>query len=200
MEYRMSRLVVDRLQGNAATGNKITVPSGHTLIAPGHVLQVQSRIFTDQLSTTSTSYTDAFSVTFTPKANNSKFSVDAVIVFSDNGRGYNTNNTEARFKLYNSYTATNVSPAVNTGSYTTGVEFWGWDAELGYQFSDEQNAYLIKNIKWIGEFTGSTAGTPITLTLQWKTGSGNSIFLNRVYQAAASGAGVSALRVMEIAQ
>ena len=36
----MSRLVVDRLQGNAATGNKITVPTGHSLIAPGHVLQV----------------------------------------------------------------------------------------------------------------------------------------------------------------
>lgn len=36
----MSRLVVDRLQGNAATGNKITIPTGHSLIAPGHVLQV----------------------------------------------------------------------------------------------------------------------------------------------------------------
>ena len=195
----MSRLVVDRLQGNAATGNKITIPAGHTLIAPGHVLQVQSRIFTDQLSTSSTTFTDAFNITFTPKANNSKFSVDAVIVFSDNGRGYNTNNTEARFKLYNSYSTSNVSPAVAT-SYTTGAEFWGWDAELGYGLTDEQNAYLIKNIKWIGEFTGSTAGIPITLTLQWKCTSGNPIFLNRVYQGPGSGAGVSALRVMEIAQ
>ena len=195
----MSRLVVDTLQGNASGGNKITIPSGHLLIAPGYVLQLQSKIFTDQLSTTSTSFTDAFSITFTPKANNSKFSIDAVIVFSDNGRGYSTNNTEARFRLYNSYSATTISPAVTT-SYTSGTEFWGWDAELGYGLTDEQNAYLIKNIKWIGEFTGSTAGTPITLTLQWKCSSGNSIFLNRVYQGTSAGAGVSALRVMEIAQ
>lgn len=161
-------------------------------------LQVVSNVFTNQLSTTSTSYTDAFSVTVTPKQSGSKWSIDLSLCFSDNGRGYTTNNTEARFRVWNSNTGSAVSPAVSS-SYTDGTVFWGWDAELGYTMSDEANAYLIKNIKWIGEASGSTAGTPITFTLQWRV-VGNTAFINRVYQTTGAGAGVSTLRVMEIAQ
>lgn len=194
----MSRLVVDRLQGNAATGNKITVPAGHNLIAPGHVLQCVSNIYNTQTSTTAGTFTDIFSVTITPKANNSKFAIDVLMTFSDNGRGYSTNNAEVRFALYNSYNNTYVNPAVAT-SYTTGSEWWGWDAEGGYTLSDEANAYLIKQAKFIGETTGSIAGSPITFTTRWKTSGGNTAFLNRVYQTTGAGAGISAIRVWEIA-
>lgn len=72
----MSRLVVDRLQGNAATGNKITIPAGHSLIAPGHTLQVVQTHLTGRYSQGLTSsvtndITD-FSATITPKSANSK--------------------------------------------------------------------------------------------------------------------------------
>ena len=195
----MSRLVVDKIQGNAATGNTITVPSGNTFIAPGLVLQCVSNIYNSQVSTTSGSFADLFSVTITPKANNSKFAIDALMTFSDNGRGYSTNNTEVRFALFNSYNQSYVNSAVST-VYTTGSEWWGWDAELGYGFTDETNAYLIKQAKFIGEVTGSVAGSPITFTARWKTSGGYTAFLNRVYQNPTNGAGVSALRVWEIAQ
>ena len=195
----MSRLVVDKIQGNAATGNTITIPTGHTLVAPGHVLQCVSNIYTQQLSMQSSTYSDIFSVTLTPKSSNSKFAIDALMTFSDNGRGYTTNNVETRFALFNSYNQSYVNSAVTT-SYTGGTEFWGWDAELGYTLADELNAYLIKQVKFIGETTGSVAGSPITFSLRWKNSGSYSSFLNRVYQSTASGAGVSALRVWEIAQ
>lgn len=163
-------------------------------------LQVVSNVFTSQISTTSTSYTDAFSVTVTPKASGSKWSIDCAICFSDNGRGYDANTTEAKLRVYNSFTSGVVSPAVSTGnSYNDGTAWWGWDAEQGYGWSDESKAYLIKNVKWIGEATGSTAGSAITFTVQWKV-AGNTGWINRVYQSAQSGAGVSTIRVMEIAQ
>lgn len=38
----MSRLVVDQLQGRTSSGNTISIPSGHTLHAPGHVIQTVS--------------------------------------------------------------------------------------------------------------------------------------------------------------
>ena len=195
----MSRLVVDQLQGNAATGNKITVPTGHSLIAPGHVLQCVSNIYNTQLSMQSSTYSDIFSVTVTPKASNSKFAIDALMTFSDNGRGYTTNSVETKFALFNSYNQSYVNPAL-VSNYTGGTEFWGWDAELGYTLADELNAYLIKQAKFIGETTGSVAGSPITFSLRWKNSGSYSSFLNRVYQAAGSGAGVSALRIWEIAQ
>lgn len=77
----MSRLVVDRLQGNAATGNKITVPSGHDLIAPGHTLQVVQKHLTGRYSQGLTSsvtndITD-FSATITPKSASSKILIFA---------------------------------------------------------------------------------------------------------------------------
>jgi len=77
----MSRLVVDRLQGNAATGNKITVPSGHDLIAPGHTLQVVQKHLTGRYSQGLTSsvtndITD-FSATITPKSTSSKILIFA---------------------------------------------------------------------------------------------------------------------------
>ena len=68
----MSRLVVDQLQGNSATGNKITIPSGHQLIAPGAVLQVVNYPFTTYVSTTSTSFVNVWNGTITPKSANSK--------------------------------------------------------------------------------------------------------------------------------
>jgi hypothetical protein len=81
MEYRMSRLVVDRLQGNAATGNKIIIPAGHDLIAPGHTLQVvqkhlNGRYAQSYSSSVVTDLTD-FSATITPKSASSKILIFA---------------------------------------------------------------------------------------------------------------------------
>ena len=68
----MSTLRVDNL--NARTGTKITVPTGTTLYAPGHVIQTVQSQFTGYVSTTSTSFVDVtgFTGSITPISANSK--------------------------------------------------------------------------------------------------------------------------------
>ena len=73
----MSTLHVENLKGLSSGGNanKIIVPSGQTLTAPGHVLQVQHKAVTNTSrtgNTTSTSYVATGEyVDFTPKYANS---------------------------------------------------------------------------------------------------------------------------------
>ena len=71
----MSTLHVENLKGLSSGGNadKIIVPSGQTLTAPGHVIQVVTSTSTTETFTTSTSLVDtSLSVTITPKFNTSK--------------------------------------------------------------------------------------------------------------------------------
>lgn len=73
-----SELTVQTLKGptSGANANKIIVPSGHTLAAAGHVLQVQSTFITAGVSTTSASFTDTgLSITITPTSSTSKMLV-----------------------------------------------------------------------------------------------------------------------------
>jgi len=73
----MSTLNVKNLQG-IYPDNRVTVPSGHKLYAPGHVLQVVQYQFTGQVSTTSTSFVDAtgFAASITPSSTSSKVLVN----------------------------------------------------------------------------------------------------------------------------
>ena len=71
----MSTLHVENLKGLSSGGNanKIIVPSGQTLTAPGHVIQVQNAGWNTSFNTTSTSFvTTGHSVTITPKFASSK--------------------------------------------------------------------------------------------------------------------------------
>lgn len=86
----MSRLVVDQLQGRTSGGNTISIPSGHTLHAPGHVIQVVSSTANLGVSpdvswsasagnstqygglVANRTYVQATSVTITPKSTSSK--------------------------------------------------------------------------------------------------------------------------------
>lgn len=71
----MSTLSLRNLQGVVSAGNIITVSSGTSLYAPGHVIQVAQAYKTDTFSTTSTSLIDVsgLSITITPKSASSKF-------------------------------------------------------------------------------------------------------------------------------
>ena len=70
----MSTLRVDNL--NARTGTKITVPTGTTLYAPGHVVQVVQNTLTTSVTTTSTSFANTGLVaSITPIYANSKILV-----------------------------------------------------------------------------------------------------------------------------
>lgn len=76
-------LSVQQIQGlaTAADPTTVTIPSGHNLIAPGHVVQSVMHEFTDTTTTsTSQSYVDmtGSSVTITTKQANSKIYLHAI--------------------------------------------------------------------------------------------------------------------------
>jgi hypothetical protein len=78
----MSELSVGQLKGLLANDNVITVPSGHTLYAPGSVVQVVSFSNAAQFSTTSTSFVNTtLTTSITPKFSTSKIfiSIDSTI-------------------------------------------------------------------------------------------------------------------------
>jgi hypothetical protein len=71
----MSELTVGQLRGLTVNNNVVTVPSGHTLHAPGHVLQVVQNRITVIKTTTSQTETIGNEVTITPKFVNSRILV-----------------------------------------------------------------------------------------------------------------------------
>lgn len=82
----MSKLSVGSLEGLPVNSNKITVPSGHTLHAPGHVLQVQYGVKKDVWSSSSngTSFYEVsgYSVSISPQSATSKILVTGTIHIS----------------------------------------------------------------------------------------------------------------------
>jgi len=69
----MSDLFVNSIKSNTDANNHITVESGHSLIAPGHVIQTLDQTQSTTTTTSSTSFvTTGLSVTITPKKANSK--------------------------------------------------------------------------------------------------------------------------------
>jgi hypothetical protein len=77
----MSELSVGQLRGLTVNSNVVTVPSGHTLYAPGHVLQVVSAIKTDSFTTASTTFVDVtgLSLSITPISTSSKILIMSTI-------------------------------------------------------------------------------------------------------------------------
>ena len=63
----MSELSLGQIKGLPVNSNVVTVPAGHKLYAPGHVLQVVSSSYQTLTSTTSTAFQPSgLSVTITP--------------------------------------------------------------------------------------------------------------------------------------
>lgn len=80
----MSELVFGKIKGLPVNSNVVTVPAGHTLYAPGHVVQTQSVTKVDTFTTSATTYTDitGLSLSITPKFATSKILVLVVASIS----------------------------------------------------------------------------------------------------------------------
>ena len=119
----MSTLHVENLKGlsSGSNANKIIVPSGQTLTAPGHVIQVQQGIMTSRQTVNAGSMTNVgngFEVAITPSSTSSKILVQTCLTVIVN-----------RHELVNS----RLRRAV-TGGSTTNINLLGW---YNYTANDE---------------------------------------------------------------
>lgn len=93
-----SELIVQTIQGpsSGSNANKVIIPSGQTLYAPGHVLQVVQGSITSQVSTTSTTAASTgLSASITPKSTSS----DILVLVSIPSRATGTT-WGMEYKLY----------------------------------------------------------------------------------------------------
>lgn len=87
----MSELALGQIKGLSVNSNVVTVPSGHTLYAPGHILQVVSASNGTTTTNSSTTYADTgLTATITPKSVNSKI----LVLVSQNGITKTTTHSE----------------------------------------------------------------------------------------------------------
>lgn len=93
----MSTLAVNSIQ--AQTGTTVSVPSGHALHAPGHVVQMQTTASPLFASTTSTTLADLLTISFTPKFSTSQLLIDVCLRFQENAT-----NTNLIYKVLNGST------------------------------------------------------------------------------------------------
>jgi hypothetical protein len=81
----MSELSVGQLRGLTVNSNVITVPSGHKLVAPGHVVQVvgatRTSVFSASVAGAGVFSTDAFTIEITPSSASSKVLISGLINF-----------------------------------------------------------------------------------------------------------------------
>jgi hypothetical protein len=85
----MSELSVGQLRGLTVNSNVITVPSGHKLYAPGHVVQVVSVSKTDAFTMSSGAFSTVTGLTasITPTSSSSKILVMVQLAYSLNFGG-----------------------------------------------------------------------------------------------------------------
>ena len=151
----MSTIKVENLKGltSGANANKIIVPSGQTLYAPGHIVQVLSMRTDNSRSTTSTSLSDTdMTLTITPKSASSKIMIIANFyeVYKQGG------NTSPMF-------------AINRGGTIIG------DHQGSTQAYTDVNEYENVHIVYVDE-PSTTSAT--VYKMQFKSSNGNTVVIN----------------------
>ena len=184
-----SILSVEQLQGLAAgsTPNTITIPTGQTLYAPGHVIQVQSTFKNDTFSTSSTTYVDVtgLTVSITPHSTSSK-----ILVIAKINVGWDSTLTKCYACLARGGTA--IDLGVSTGRVQAGFE---------YYVGDPHHAG-IGNLQILDSPASTSA---LTYSCQIKNQGNGNVYCNRSHNFRASapafdGVSSSTITVMEIAQ
>ena len=180
----MSTLHVENLKGLTSGGNanKIIVPSGQELHAPGHVVQVvSSGAFTSTVTASSTSFTaTGHSVSITTKTTNSNILVQLA------GGGWYDNGNGSHAQWLTFYRS------VSGGSYAA---LTGVDATYGLQrMSGDGGSWNIKphSAQYL-DATNQSSGTLITYQVYVRINSNSSQYNH-------SDRGTPVLTAMEIAQ
>jgi hypothetical protein len=186
----MSELSVGQLRGLTVNDNVITMPSGHSLYAPGHVVQVVSTPKTDVFTTASTTYTPITGLTasITPSSATSKVLVMVQLSF---GLGGLSPIVFGSFRLTGG----------NAGTYKGATPGSRRDAVFGGT-SDVNNASVMLSGSILFLDSPSTT-SPTTYGVEAITRSGGFITINRAHGDGDNDfltRGASSITVMEIAQ
>lgn len=115
----MSELNVGQLKGLPVNSNVMTVPSGHTLYAPGHVIQtVEGTTTTPTVITATTQQPLNLSATITPKFATSKILVIASVQFYVSRASNRVGHSTAIYRLIGG-TGTYID--IENGGYESGL-------------------------------------------------------------------------------
>jgi hypothetical protein len=188
----MSELTVGQLKGLSVNNNTITVPSGHTLYSPGHVIQVVTLDNTSKTAQGFSSLTPIdisnMSIDITPKSSTSKILIQA--------RWFGE--FTAADRVYNSvFYVTRNGTKINTQSDITvsGLTM----ASLSYEGTDADSTPETASM-----FTTDSPATVSTVNykLAMVSNSGGTIYTNRAVGAISNTheLGTSGMILMEIAQ
>lgn len=182
----MSTLSVETLQGSSTNGKQIVVPTGHTIYAPGHYIQIKTtkteaarQVFT----TTTPQLISGLSIDFTPKSASSLILVEAVVAGS-----FTHVNSCGIFK--------NGSTTVSTTGYTNRNEP---DMQMTTYYGQSTTGWMMNFPLMHYEIAGSTTQRTYAVytTSGWDGGSYTTYVNNRVDNDMAS---ISYMTVKEIAQ
>ena len=118
----MSNLTVQNIQGSASSSNTINVASGHkitgaagSIVAPGHVIQVQQKVLLTRATVSSNTYADVgVSQAITPSSASSKILVTCSGTLGNSAAGNNTS-----LKLFRG--STEIGSGTGGDSYNTFV-------------------------------------------------------------------------------
>ena len=174
----MSTLQVENLIGptSGSNANKVIVPSGQTLYAAGHVIQVVGTTATGQTETSSQGFVNtASTATITPKFSTSKVLVlhSAGGLFRNHGTDWNTTGVSAIMQLSRNGTATSFSQS--RWAYSSVGQFIGINWSFSYLDSPSSTSaltYLVaigkdNTVGTIGynDNSGNVSGQPKLATL-----------------------------------
>jgi len=152
-----SGIALDASTGKASFPNSVTIPNGATMPA-GSVVQVASTATVLTASTTSTTFVDILSLSFTPK-----FSTSTLFVFVDCRWQHSGNTASAQFKIL--HDSTSLWEVNYYGAYasaaTNMIQMTGHHAQVS------AGSTSARNIKWQGATVVS--GT-LSLNINGQTG------------------------------
>ncbi len=192
----MSNLTVATISGSVASGNKVTIPSGQVLYAPGHVIQfVNTTIYTPTAvaipnnAVANTNIPD-FNCTITPKHTSSKIYV-MVRWFGE--LSPQTSNWNTMFGLKRNGTAVGVNP--NTAGGATGISM----GALSYYASDASST---PEMMYFDFYDTPNTTSPLTYQVYANSTETPTIYTNRTVSAGGAGLeyGSSTMTLWEIAQ
>ena len=200
----MSTLAVNTLQ--AQTGSNVTVASGTTLQAPGHVIQVQTTSFDTATSVATGTPTTFMTVNITPKFSNSLILVQITSHF------WHVNYYTGRVGVFRG--STDISKGTDTTNAAGNIAA-GKEGGIGIRNGDLGNAATAGDVStgrnWSPECTTAmytdspNTTSQVTYTMKCWTddaGSGTSypLYINRANQTGDSPMPKSTMTVTEIAQ